>query len=357
MMPGPASIEADWVADLLRWYAAHRRAMPWRSRPSSYRVWVSEIMLQQTQVATALPYFQRFVRAFPSVRALAAADLQAVLKAWEGLGYYARARNFHRAAKLVAGDWRGRIPRTAAELRRLPGVGAYTAAAMASICFGEPVPAVDGNVLRVFARLLGIRTDARGPQARARIDAFLQRHIPRRAPGDFNQAVMELGALVCRPRRLDCAACPLRVACVARRTGQTATIPRRRPRPPVPHVRMAVGVVRSDGRVLILRRGGTGLLGGLWEFPNERLSRGETPGRAVRRALRKHVEAHVDVGECLAILRHAYSHFRVTVHVLACRIPGPGGALKQRPAAKWVTTRGLDSRPMSVLNRRIAAIL
>ena len=229
--PGPPP--ADWPVALAAWYRSHRRVLPWRQGPAPYRVWVSEIMLQQTQVATVVPYYRRFLRAFPSPRALARADLAKVLKLWEGLGYYSRARHLHRAAQVLVRERGGRFPRTAAALAELPGIGAYTAAAIASIAFGERVPVVDGNVLRVFSRYWGIADDVRSARTTERIRAQLQAAIRRTdSAADFNQGAMELGALVCRPRQPDCPHCPLAAGCVARRDGLTAVLPRRRPRRP-----------------------------------------------------------------------------------------------------------------------------
>ncbi|RMF05515.1 MAG: A/G-specific adenine glycosylase, partial [Chloroflexi bacterium] len=229
-------------AELLRWYRRNGRALPWRDETDPYRIWVSEVMLQQTQVATVVPYYHRFLARFPTVEALAAASQEQVLKLWEGLGYYARARNLHRAAREIVEKWSGRLPQSGAQLRTLPGFGEYTAAAVASIAFGEPVAAVDGNVKRVLARLFAVETDVtRNPGAR-HIGQAAQQLLESRHPGDWNQAVMELGATVCTPTSPRCAGCPLRKWCRARQLGLQSELPRRPPRRKVPHYQVTAAV-------------------------------------------------------------------------------------------------------------------
>ena len=254
---------------LTAWFARAKRPMPWRSHPEPYRCWLSEIMLQQTTYEQALPYYERFLARFPDVKALAAADEQEVLRLWAGLGYYARARNLHRAAKrLATGPW----PATAAEWSQVPGVGPYTAAALASVLNGERVPVVDGNVARVFARYWQLSDDFRKLPPRERLAARLKDELfggrRRINPGDLNQAMMELGALVCTPKNPNCAACPLKSDCQARRAGTQADYPVRAPRKAVPTRRATVAVATdAQGRVLLMRNSEGGLLKGLWELP------------------------------------------------------------------------------------------
>ena len=249
------------------WFARVKRPMPWRLAPGPYVCWLSEIMMQQTTYASVLPYHARFLEKFPTVEALAAADQQDVLKAWEGLGYYARARNLHKAAKQIAAA--GRWPATVGEWAAVPGVGPYTAAALASVLDGVPEPVVDGNVARVFARCWALDDDFHKLPARKKLADRLRPEIARAAvPGDFNQAMMELGALVCTPANPDCAACPLARLCAARKTGTQADFPRKAARKELPVRRGTAVVVRdAEGRVLLVENRDGGLLKGLWELP------------------------------------------------------------------------------------------
>ena len=248
------SAMTPWVTRLLNWFERHQRRLPWRHDDRPYYVWLSEVMLQQTQVDTVIPYFERFVRAFPDVPTLAAADQQAVLKLWEGLGYYSRARNLHKTAQLLMTRHGGKLPEDPETLRRLPGFGPYTTAAVGSIAFGHALPVVDGNVLRVFCRFWGIDTDIRQPRVRTELQARLAPFIAAAPPSAFNQAIMEVGALVCRPQAPRCEACPLQADCVAFQTGRTAELPVKSARKPVPHYQIVAGIVWKDGKFLLERR-------------------------------------------------------------------------------------------------------
>jgi A/G-specific adenine glycosylase len=251
---------------LVAWYRSSRRALPWRASRAPYPILVSEIMLQQTRVETVIPYFTRFLEAFPDVETLAAAPLDAVLARWSGLGYYARARRLHQAAREIVE--RGEFPSSEAALRSLPGIGVYTAAAIASIAFGEAVPVIDGNVERVIARLLDLDQDPRRGAARGRVRAAAAALLDDGAPGDSNQALMELGALVCLPRRPRCLVCPLADDCAGRRSGRAETLPVRPPRRDGVRERRVIAVARDRGRFLLVRNpDSSGLLAGLWEFP------------------------------------------------------------------------------------------
>ena len=341
---------------LLAWYRRHRRAMPWRGHPDPYAVWVSEIMLQQTQVDTVRPYFERFLRRFPTAAALAAAPLQDVLKRWEGLGYYSRARHLHAAARTVMAAHAGCLPRTAETLAALPGIGPYTAAAIASICFGEHVPVVDGNVARVFARLLGWRDDFRQSAPRRKLAAWLTPHIAAvPCPGDFNQAMMELGALVCTPRKPACARCPLSGICHACRTGTQADFPVRSSRKAVPLRRAVAVVIRRRGRVLLVRRAEAGLLGGFWELPGGDVSGVPSP-RTAAAAVRR--QTGLDLSDVSAIgdLTHVFSHFRLRLAVYTCR--QAIGRVRRNPETplRWATACDLDRLPMATAHRRALAL-
>ena len=321
--------------------------MPWRKSRDPYRIWISEILLQQTQVETVKPYFARFLKAFPTLRALAEAPLAGVLKAWEGCGYYARARHLHEAARIVMASG-GEIPRTAAELRNLPGIGRYTAAAIASIAFGEAVAAVDGNVERVIARLLGERRDVKRAAAQKRLrktaDALMttatQAGI---APGDFNQAMMELGGLICTPRRADCARCPLRSECRARATLADVTVlPRKQAARAIPHYDIGAAILRRNGKILITQRPLEGMLGGLWEFPGGKRHAGESLEACVAREIREELGIEIAVGAAAAKVKHAYSHFRITLHAYDCRVRS--GRIRKLGVAdfRWVKREELE---------------
>jgi A/G-specific adenine glycosylase len=341
---------------LNRWYARHHRRLPWRDTRDPYRVWVAEVMLQQTQVKTALPFYRRFLRQYPSLQRLARADQQAVLKLWEGLGYYARARNLHRAAGLLA-ESRSRVPDCWEEFRRLPGVGDYIAAAVLSIAFGRPHAVVDGNVKRVLARLLQLNAPANAASSRKIFQEQADRLLDRRRPGDFNQALMELGAVVCTPRAPGCRICPVNRLCAARRSGTVAHYPRRVASCSIPEVPIAVGVVSKNGRLLITQRPAEGLLGGLWEFPGGKLRAGEPPAEACAREIREEVNLEVEIERPLALVRHAYSHFRIRMHVFCCRFVSGRVRLKGPTAHRWIRIEDIDRFPFPMANRRFIPLL
>lgn len=332
--PEPGVVRALRRA-LSAWYRDNARDLPWRRTRDPYAVWVSEIMLQQTRVEQGLPYFERFLRAFPTVQRLAAAHEDEVFKAWEGLGYYGRARNLHRAARMVVEQSGGCFPTTAADWRRLPGVGRYTAGAVASIAFGERVPVLDGNVKRALARLFDIAECVDTPAVEARLWDLAGALVPKRNPGDLNQALMELGATVCLPRSPRCDTCPVRGQCGALRRGVQEALPVRRRAAAVPHHDVVVAVIRRRGRYLIGRRPPEGLLGGLWEFPGGKVRAGETHAEALERELREELGVGISVGEPIAAVRHAYTHLRVTLHVYACAITDGEPVAGTHTALRW----------------------
>lgn len=297
---------------LLAWFRPDDRQVPWRDSRDPYRVWVGEVMAQQTRIATVLAYYDRFLARFPTISTLADASLDEVLKAWEGMGYYGRARNLRFAAMEVMDGYGGRLPEDTESLRKLPGIGPYTAGAIASLAFGRDEPAIDGNVRRVLCRLFDIARPTP-----ARLDAAARALIEAR-PGHaaaLNQAIMDLGASHCSPRAPDCGSCPVSANCLALARGSVPQRPPAAPRRQLPHQAVGVGVVWRDGRVLIARRPAEGLLGGLWEFPGGKLEGGESSAAAVKRELMEEVGIEVRVGALVDRIEHAYSHFRVTLHV------------------------------------------
>lgn len=299
------------VSALLDWYGRWQRDLPWRRANDIYRIWVSEVMLQQTQSATVIPYYRLFLKHFPSLGRLARAALQEVLKVWEGLGYYSRARNLRQAARLVQERHHGRVPRDAHKFRSLPGVGDYIAAAVLSIADHQRLPVVDGNVLRVFCRWSGLADDIGRTATKKKIFNRLLSLMPAKSPGDFNQALMELGALVCLPRNPLCPMCPLRQACTARVLRKTDSLPVKKKRPPVPLHRVALGVIDRQEKIYVQRRPDIGHLGGLWEFPGGKARPGETMTRALKREIREELGIVVGREKEIAVVKHGYSHFKV----------------------------------------------
>jgi A/G-specific adenine glycosylase len=348
-------------ADLLRWYGESAADLPWRRARDAYRVWLSEIMLQQTQVTTVVPYFERFIAALPTVRDVAAAPLDQVLKLWEGLGYYSRARNLHRAAQMVVTDYGGEFPTTAGVLQRLPGIGRYTAHAIASICHDEAVAVLDGNVMRVLARLHDLPDDITRTQTQHQLWSWATALLPPDAPGDHNQAMMELGRMICRPRQPMCLICPVQRHCAAFAAGTQTQRPVKAARAQTPHYDVTAGVIRNaSGLILIAQRPADGLLGGLWEFPGGKLEAGETLEACLKRELREELAIEVDVLEPITTVRHAFTHFRITLHAFDCRHRGGEPQALGCAAWQWVTLDELsrfafgraDQRVIEHLNQR-----
>ena len=345
---------------LPHWYTRHKRAMPWRGAADPYHIWVAEVMLQQTRVDQATPYFQRFVEAFPTVEALAEADRDAVLMRWEGLGYYARARHLHEAARLVVDEHGGAVPDTWESIRELPGVGPYTAAAVLSIAYGKPHAVLDGNVVRLLTRVFAVADDATKGTTRRRLRRWANElleaaHAEGVPPGTFNQAMMELGATVCTPAGPDCPACPLQDICVAYEEGTPEAYPKKKKKAPVPHYDVAVGLLQNEaGALFIQRRPDEGLLGGLWEFPGGKREDGESLPETCRRELREELGVEVEVETLFHRLDHAYSHFKITLHAFRCRLPGDA---EPRPAAeqpsRWVQPAELEDYAFPRANRRL----
>jgi len=339
---------------LLEWYDDHKREMPWRDTDDPYRIWVSEIMLQQTRVDTVRDYYRRFLEAFPTVDALAEANQDEVLKLWEGLGYYSRARYLHEAARQVVQEHGGRVPHGYDEIRDLKGIGPYTAAAVLSIAYGEPHPVLDGNVARVLSRIFA--TDANVKSSRT------QRHLRRLAgelldpdrAGDFNQAMMELGATVCTPTSPACGTCPVRSACEAVAEDDPEQYPVTPQSKPVPHHDVAVGIVfNTDGRILIQRRPEDGLLGGLWEFPGGKAEDGESMDEACRRELREELGVDVDVQAPFYTLSHAYSHFKITLYAFRCLLTDGQPTSREGQPIRWVRIDEFDDYAFPRANRKL----
>jgi A/G-specific adenine glycosylase len=337
---------------LMDWYSANCRALPWRSTDDPYKIWISEVMLQQTQVNTVLPYYQKFLKRFPDVKRLAGADLQEVLKVWEGLGYYARARNLHRAAGIVHNEYNGMIPDNWEALRKLPGVGDYIAAALLSIAYNQPYPVVDGNVKRVLARLECIDAPVNHSTSLKTFQQAADLLKDSRMPGTYNQAVMELGAVICKPKNPLCEACSLNCLCRAYKSDAVAAYPRKITRRKTPQYHIAVGVVMNNGRVLITRRKSEGLLGGLWEFPGGKMKKGETGKSACIREIREEVNLKIKVVEHLARVKHAYTHFKIVMEVFCCEYEAGRVKLNGPVDHRWIKLDAIDQFPLPKANHK-----
>lgn len=339
---------------LLNWYDQFKRKLPWRDCGDPYKIWLSEIMLQQTRVDQATPYFNRFVSRFPTVYDLAKADQQEVLKVWEGLGYYSRARNLHHAAKTVVKEFDGKIPDSWDEIKKLKGVGPYTASAVLSIAYQKPFAVVDGNVIRVLSRYYGIEKDVRSTKTKNLIQEYATELVDKQRPGDFNQALMELGATVCTPSNVECESCPLQVNCTAFQTMRTDEIPYKSPAKKRPHYHIGVGIIQNEKQqVLIALRPDEAMLGGLWEFPGGKRKEDEEIENTVIRELKEELGVDVAVNKPFMKLDHAYSHFKITLHAFLCELkngkPSPNSSQKVR----WVSIKELKDYPFPKANRRL----
>ena len=329
--------------ELLAWYRANRRDLPWRRSRDPYAIWISEAMLQQTRVETVIPYWERFLARFPDVASLADADPDDVLTAWSGLGYYSRARNLQRAAQQLVKRHDGALPRNAGALRELPGVGRYTAGAVASIAFDAPEPVLDGNVTRVLTRLLAIEDEVGRRDVQDRLWAEAAALAVGESPGDLNQALMELGATVCTPRAPSCKVCPWRRRCRARTAGSAETLPRKAPKQAPLAMEAAAGWLERKGRVLVVQRPGRGLLGGLWELPGGELAKNERPDDALLRHFDEGLGLALSGAEPLGSVEHVFSHRRLRLHVFRCK--PTAGRVRRRDwdAHRWVSPAALDA--------------
>ncbi|TAJ97067.1 MAG: A/G-specific adenine glycosylase [Candidatus Manganitrophaceae bacterium] len=343
-----------FTRNLLKWYHAHGRDLPWRRTADPYAIWISEIMLQQTQVATVLPYYARFLSRFPTLRDLAAAPLDKVLKSWEGLGYYARARHLHRAANEMVARFEGNFPSRFEEILSLPGIGRSTAGAIATIALGQRHPILDGNVKRVLCRYFCVEEDPKKKETEKQLWQFSEKLLPRKEPDHYTQAIMDLGATICTPAEPRCPLCPVRNQCKAFEKGVQGRLPMKALGKRVPERDYVAGVLFRGKRVLIRRRPAKGLLGGLWEFPGGQVDldgKGRSVEKKITEALRKEIPWRVDQWSPWGKVKHTFTHFKMTLHVYSGRSGERQG--QNTDEQKWVDVEALSDYAFSSAHQKI----
>lgn len=341
---------------LLKWYQQQGRDLPWRRTQEPYAIWISEIMLQQTQVKTVIPYFERWLTTFPAIADLAAADQQSVLMSWQGLGYYARARNLHRTAQIVVADYRGKFPQHLDKVLKLPGIGRTTAGGILSAAFNQPLAILDGNVKRVLARLIGLSVPPK--DALSFLWEGSELLLDTKHPRNFNQALMDLGATLCTPKQPHCPSCPWQEHCYANHWNLQSDLPMSETRAPLPHKQIGVAVIwNNNGQILIDKRPQSGLLGGLWEFPGGKVEADETVEDCIAREIQEELGISVEVMKHLITVEHAYTHFKVTLTVHHCRHLAGDPQPIECDEVRWTTLSDIDQFPFPTANHKIIAAL
>lgn len=357
MMKNSDKIKSLLGHRLLAWYRRNKRSLPWRETKDPYRIWISEIMLQQTQVDTVIPYYHRFLKAFSTLSSLARAPLQDVLKVWENLGYYSRARNIHSAAKIIVAKFCGQVPDNLEEIKTLPGIGEYSAGAILSIAYGQVLPAVDGNVRRILCRLFAIRKPVDDTREQKQLQKIAASLIPVKHPSDFNQALMDLGATICKAKNPDCSHCPVARLCQARNKSLQNVLPITRKSPAIPHRLAAAAVIRnSKGLLLVVQRPASGLLASLWKLSGGFIKSGEDPENSLKRSVKEELGITIRSGKHLTSVNHTYTHFRITLQAYECRLlkgnPKPLGCQNWR----WASINDLKKLPLSKIDRMIITL-
>jgi A/G-specific adenine glycosylase len=344
---------AGFSRKLLKWYAAHHRKLPCRETRYPYKIWISEVMLQQTTVLAVIPYYEKWLSQFPDIRTLSSTPLQQVLKAWQGLGYYQRAKNLHNSAQILLEKHGGKIPEDYEELIKLPGFGPYTTSAVLSIAFDKPFPVIDANVRRVWMRLMRIRKEST-PKVDKHILQFMEPFLPPAKMGTFNQALMELGSLVCRPKSPLCLLCPVQEYCKAFARGEQEVIPRPQKRS-YRKIEAVIGVLEKQGKYLIQRRPPTGLLSDLWEFPGGKRRKNETLEQALCREIREELDADVDRIQLLTQVNHSYTQFQVKLYAFQCLLKTDPSLSKD--GHRWVSLSGMRKYPFPSGSAKIIQFL
>jgi A/G-specific adenine glycosylase len=338
----------------LDWYQRNSRQLPWRGAVDAYATLVSEVMLQQTRVETVIPYYTRWMERFPTLADLAAASEQDVLRVWEGLGYYRRARNLHAAAAAIVARHGGKVPADLKALQSLPGIGRYSATAIASIAYGADAAALDGNIKRVLARIHDVSEPVDTPAGMRRLWRLAEQHLPPGRAGDYNQALMDLGATVCLPRDPHCPLCPLKNHCLVRTLDLQDARPVRSEKKQIPHYTVVSAVIRRRGRYLLARRPAASLMGGLWEFPGGKVEPGESLVEALQREIREELAAGIHVGAEFGVYLHRLTHFSFTLHAFCCTPGGEAFTPLEADELAWVKPADMNRHPMGKIDRLIA---
>ena len=343
-------LDPSFAKALLRWYDTAKISLPWRGTNNPYQIWLSEIMLQQTRVAAVKDYYKSWLEKFPTIEKLAAASLDEVLKAWEGLGYYTRARNGHKLAKIIVAEHHGKFPTSSEALQTLPGIGRYTAAAIASIAFDERVAVLDGNVIRILSRLLDLPDEINQPKVQAKLWGIAESLLPKKRSGDYNQAMMDLGRTICVPRNPNCAECPVRKFCLADKKNTTHLRPVKKAKAKIPNVYMAAAVIRDQQRrILLMQRPPEGLLGGLWMLPQWKCEAEENYAGCLARSFQKDFGVKILVGEEMAHASQTFTHFHLTLRAFACEIVK--GKMKNNIA--WVADAAINQYSFGKADRAV----
>jgi A/G-specific adenine glycosylase len=344
--------------DLIPWFLSNKRSMPWRNNRTPYRVWISELMLQQTRVDQVIPYYHRFMKRFPSLKSLAEASQEDVLKMWEGLGYYSRARNLHKTAQLIRTEHKGRFPRTAEEIQKLPGIGSYTTAAIGSLAFNLDLAVLDGNVIRVLSRLFAYTKDCGTTLAKKELQQCADDLLVHGDAGNFNEAMMELGATLCLPKNPQCETCPLHKICRGTKTGAPTDFPVKAAKKKVPHIVVGAAVITNKkGEILIAQRRAEDMLGGLWEFPGGKQEKNETIQECIARELKEELGINTKIGDFLVIVKHAYSHFTMEMHTYFATIKSGRPRIIECQNFQWVQPTNLRKVPYSKADLKIIEAL
>ena len=339
--------------DVLNWYKKTKRQLPFRNSNDPYKIWLSEIMLQQTQMQTVIPYYNRWIKQYPTLKSVAQEKIEKLLKLWEGLGYYNRCRNFHRAAKIIVFDKNGQIPDNFNQFRSLPGVGDYTAGAVLSIAFNKQCIAIDGNIRRLISRVLGIKKFTY--YNKRRIEKWLKKHISKLHPGDFNQSLMELGSLVCNPKNPKCHQCPISYNCKAFLIGHPEAYPEKTHKKKIPSHTIVAGILWRENKFYIQKRTNSKMLAGLWEFPGGKVQYGESLEQALKREIEEECGIHPKIIKKIGSIKHNYSHFSIIFHAFHCK--EDKDIIKKEKEARWISINEIKQFPFPKANHKLFDLL